>query len=629
MAAPTTAAITALFDTPFYTGGGVSSDVPGLFPVALDGHPYILDLHPDIRSERFTRTSIQTLRAQADASNLPSEASLNPEDLWRRASENWNHGAGQKYFDRKDSDDARFRTSKGVDPWTKWQLTLLPEAIVKKTSASTNLSLVAAGARLYMADNQTTRYTTTTSTSDDFAAVTGSPAAAITGITSDGVNVWIAYGASGLYHTTTALTAATQRVTDSVTGPIGYVRGRLLVADGSVLYNLTGNSVATTGAATKATLAPVTSMTYTHPNTNFVWVGFAETLGNIYAAGYAGDKSVIYRTAVRSDGTSLDVPVAAGELPDGEIVRSIQGYLGFILVGTDRGVRFATVDGAGNLTFGALIVTGGPVYCFEPQDRFVWFGWPNFDSTSSGLGRLDLSTFTQPLTPAYASDMMITGQAVPQAVVTFLNKRVFVVSGLGVYVETVNKVSTGTLDSGYITYGIHDAKVPMYLEVRCLPLVGTFGVSLAGDQEVFSALSGTPTTGITSFQFSAGQNQSSRFETRVTLSRASGSDTVGPTVIRLVLRSYPATLSGEKWVVPLVISESIVVQDQTRRFNPVTEIDFLRQIQIDHRLVTFQDGSQVHQVFLDDYEWRPHHQTVDGTGWEGTMTVMLKSLGSG
>ena len=613
--------ISTPLNTPFYQGGGISSDVPGLYPVAIDGHPFLIDM----KSGQFVEQSIPLLRNQADTANLPGEQSINPEDLWRRSSETWHHGAGQIHFDRKDSDDARFRTSKGMDVWTKWQLTLLNDAQIKRSTSATTPYLMVAGARLYLADTNTLKYTTTVSTSDDFSSVTGTPASAITGIASDGVNVWVSYGANGLYHTTTALTVGTQRITDAVSGPIAYLKGRLLIADSNVLYNPTANTTVTTGSTTKLGASSGGVALFTHPNANFTWVGFAEGPGNIYAAGYAGDKSLVYRTPIRADGTALDIPVVAGELPDGEIVRSIQGYLGYILVGTDLGVRFATIDGNGNLTFGSLIRTGQPVRCFEPQDRFVWFGWPNYDGTSSGLGRLDLSVFTAPLTPAYASDLMVTGQANTWSVVTFGNVRVFSVAALGVYVETTTKVASGTLDTGYITYGIHDGKVPMFVDVRHLALVGTVSGYLANDDGGFNLLGTNSTAGTTVSKFTGSQSQASKMELRLVMTGVTPST---PTVQRFSLRASPAATSGSITMLPILLYESEEVGLIIRDRDVKAEYNFLKTIVTDHRLVTLQVGLDVSAIFIDDYEWHPDHLTKDAAFWNGTMLLKLKALAS-
>src|SRR5688572_4888097 len=132
--------VSVAFGTPFFTGGTTTAEVPSRFDVALNGRPYMLDFRE--QGENMQRRSIQILRDQADTSDSPGEQSLNPEGLWRRSQESWERGAGQTYFDRRDSDPTRFRSSKGVDPFsTRWALGLLPDTASKRASANTNLLL--------------------------------------------------------------------------------------------------------------------------------------------------------------------------------------------------------------------------------------------------------------------------------------------------------------------------------------------------------------------------------------------------------------------------------------------------------------------------------------------------------
>jgi len=620
--------ITSLFDEPFYTGTGTSSEVPGLFPIGLGGHGYMIDL----KSNAYKRKSIPILRAQADVSNLPGEGAINPEDLWRRSQDSWHVGAGQTYLDRitggspytrKYSEDAQFRTSKGVNVWTKWQMSLLPDTAQAKSSANTNLYLVAAGSRLYETDGQTTNYTTdvTAGPPATWTAVTGTPAVAATAIASDGVNVYLGYGASGIYLTNTGSGAAASWITGTV-NLVRYAKGRLMATASNNLYNVT-TSVSTAGpTALPAAL-------YTHPNPSWTWVDIADGQGQIYAAGFAGDKSIIYRTAVKADGTALDIPVVAGELPDGEIVRSIQGYLGFVVVGTDLGVRFATIDGQGNLTFGQLI-PAGQCLCFEPQDRFVWFGWNNFDGTSTGLGRLDLSIFSAPLTPAFASDLMVTGAGAVLSVVTVfqgtgsVNRRVFTVSGMGVYVQTNAVVATGTLDSGFMTYGIPDVKVGMYADARTEPLpAGTsYTLLLSTDGGPFVNLGSEAVATSIGVTQPAGQIQGRRFELRIQLN---GTDSLSPTIVRSTFRAYPAPNRGHQWVVPLVFHEDISLPAQ-RSMDPQVELNFIDSLIQNRSLVTYQEGTDTHTVFVEDYEFTPYNPTRDGTFWNGICVVSLKEV---
>ena len=75
----------------FYTGSGVSQLVPDIFPVAIAGHPYLIDQ----KSGRFGRAFAARVRESVDQNNIPGEAPIYPHGLWRRAPVSWATGSGQ------------------------------------------------------------------------------------------------------------------------------------------------------------------------------------------------------------------------------------------------------------------------------------------------------------------------------------------------------------------------------------------------------------------------------------------------------------------------------------------------------------------------------------------------------
>jgi hypothetical protein len=590
------------FSDPYYTGESRSTDVPGRYHCSIGGHAYMIDT---ARLQEFTRRGIPLLREQADNTGAPGEQTLSPEELWRRSQDDWSHGAGQTHLDRKDSDNQRFRSSKGIDVWTKWQMGLLPDTTQVRASTNTGLELAAVGSRLYVIDGAALAYSTNGTT---FTAVTGLPAAAPTSIATNGFDVWTAHGASGVYATNRTTGASTSYNAVAAT-LVGYVKGRLMAANGASLYNITASGTAPAAL-------------YTQPNTDWRWTGFAEGSNAIYAAGFSGDKSLVYRTAVKQDGTALDIPIVAGELPDGEIVRSISGYLGFILLGTDKGVRFAAADASGNLTIGALIRTTQPVHCFEGQDRFVWFGWSNYDGTSTGLGRLDLTVFISSLTPGYASDLMVTGQGVVRSVVTFGNKLYLTVDGLGVYAQSVNLVASGTLDTGLISYGLPDLKTAVYLDVKLAAAVDTNNAYLSVDGKGFALVGQRAGSAVAPFV--VGEMSGETFEIRHELVNTGG-DATGPTVTRWTLRSYPRPSQGEQFFVPVLLHERVETRAGSEHYDPTEEFEFLVGLRESKRLVTYQIGSASHTVTVDDALFQYSHLTKNGRAWNGTALLRLKS----
>ena len=121
---------------------------------------------------------------------------------------------------------------------------------------------------------------------------------------------------------------STKAVTDVAYGvefnALGYAKGRLCVganASSDLWFDPSGNN-------------PTAS--FTHPDGNFRWTGFASGQNAIYCAGSSGQKSMVYKVTLKSDGT-LDTPVVAAELPIGEQIKSLSSYLGFILIGTNDG----------------------------------------------------------------------------------------------------------------------------------------------------------------------------------------------------------------------------------------------------------------------------------------------------
>ena len=601
--------ISLLLDDPFYGTLPLSALVPGVFPVALNGRPYFIDTKY-AGSDGWGRRSIPLLRDQADTSDRPGEQSLSRDGTWRRSTESWHRGAGQEWNDRDESDAYRFRSSKGINVWEKWGLTLLSDTAQRRSSSNTNLELVTAAdangaAYLYASDGEEVYYSADGSTFSASLIFDGEAAQSVKSLASTGDYVYAALGTAGIHRT--AVGAATSaHYSDLSATLIAYVKGRLMAANGGAIYNVTAS-----GAAPAAL--------YTHPLAAWRWVGFAEGQGHIYAAGYSGDKSLVYRTAVKADGTALDVPIVAGELPDGEVIRGIRSYLGFILLGTNNGVRFAQADSNGNLEIGALIETDSAVYAFEGQDRFVWFGWTDYDAASTGLGRLDLTQFNGSA-PAYASDLMATGQGSVTSIATFGDKRYFAVSGLGIYGETTTPVASGSLDSGVITYDLPDPKVAMFVDVRHDPLSGSISPSLAVDGGLFSTLATHSDVGSTGFSTSAGERSGERFELRLTLT-PSGSD--APVVTRLSLRSRPATARGRYFFAPLLLHETVEVKGGDQAVNPLRELEAIEGLTETAIPVLYQEGARTFSVIVEDYEWKPSHLTRNGDFWNGTCVVKL------
>lgn len=609
------------FGAAFYGGAGTSSLTPGLFPIALNGSPYMVDmLNPQFP---FRRDSLPLLRAQADSSSVPGESTLSPESSWRRASESWHRGAGQSYFDRPDSDSYRFDTSKGVDPWTKYQLTLLNGTTLAVAATGSNLYIAVAGSYLYFSDGTGVKYTTDGST---FTTVTAFGTGNVVGLASDGKFVWAAKQA-GVFQIDTSSTPGTAaRIAQPVSGQtlngVWWNKNRLFASQSNgAIYNV--NDTTDKVMAHSASVNPVVvSLTAR----GFTWT--SATGGNAYhyLGGFQGDKSLIYKTQLAEDASALTVGVVAGALPDGERLQVMVEYLGIMVLGSDLGVRLASIDSEGNLIIGGLVEIPNPVYSLEPQNRFVWYGWTNYDSTSTGLGRLDLSEFTATLTPAYASDLMATTQGTVQAVATWSDKRVFTVNGVGLYVEdTATPVSEGTLTSGAAGFGIVDPKVAVFLDVLHSAEPGTIRLAIKYDNDDFLEVSTHDTSGdVTDPPTFLNGIKAIEFQVRTTLVPSGSSS---PELKRWVLRAYPAPVRLSRWQVPVMLYDQLLLGSTDYGFDVAEEYRRLVDLHSEQIVFQYQEGLNTFTVVMDDFTWMPEKASGVTLGsHQGILVAQLRQL---
>lgn len=612
------------FDTPFkgglsfYTGKGNTSLVPDVFPIAINGRPYMIDT----KSGQFGRRFDQRVRDSQDSSTAPGEAAINPQGLWRRGQASWHYGAGQRLADDSEQQDYRFYKSKGINPWVKGQLTLLNDTKVSfsHTGANTdNLYLTLADGELYYCVNQSVYYTTTPfATSPSATAVTGTPAAKIQAMASDGTNVYFTVpGTStsyGLWKVVASTHTASNVSNGHQFGAIGYVKGRLIVAG------------AGTDSAKLWTDPSGTNPTayYTHSNSSWTWVGFAGGQNAIYAAGYAGATSVIYRITLTSAG-ALDTPVAALELPIGEVVTSISSYLGYVLLGTNRGVRVCTTDSASGLVAGSLIPTSGSVYGFSSVDRYVYFTWSNYDGVSGGLGRLDLSTYTAVNTPAFATDLMYTSVSDVQAVAVYDSKPVFTISGVGVVAQdTANIVASGSIEVGTYRWGIPDRKFAPRFDTRVAPLVGSVEVFTSLDDATYLSIGSHTGSGETEHTYLATETKFIEASYKIVLTRDSG--TTGPTLKRWMARAYAAPTRSRFITVPVIVHQWVHVQGKDFACDVEAERDALEDLVLNPRIVTYQERGDTYSVIVEDVEWQPLKSSTHDWLWEGTAVVTMRTI---
>jgi len=600
----------------YYSGTGSSELVPDIYPIAINGRPYLLD----VLSNEFSRVFDARVRDSVDQSTEPGEASLNPQGLWRRSQSSWHYGAGQQYADTADAEAFRFNTSKGVNPWTRGRLTLLSDTSQALSSANSNLYMVTASSRLYLSDGQNVKFTTDLSS---FTTVTGTAASNIYSLASDGYSVFYSYANGDIDQTNAGISTSSAYITGIEAGKMGYVKGRLMVGGQGVdkhrLWNIT-----TTPTSSANNPSPL----FSHPNTNFEWVGFAAGQNQIYCAGFAGNKSFVYKTAVKADGTSLDIPTVAAELPLGETITAIHGYLGYVVIGLQDGFRFCSADDNGNLVVGPRIVLSGQVDEFAGIGKYIYFSYKNFDSTSTGIGRMDISVFVSTNQPAYASDLMVTGQGAIPDVHEFGNQPVFTVAGLGLYKQhATNLVSSGYLESGIFRWGVPDPKIVAKLDIRALPLDGSVTLAISNDNGAYNSFTTWSTSDAKEATIEGLEDKAFEAEIKVTLTR-DAAGTAGPILTRFMARAFVASLRSQIFTVPLLMHHRLQIQGKEYWQDVDTEMGYLRDLVDTPKVVTYQENQETFPVVVENVQFRIRqlnyaHQEND---FEGTAIVVMRSV---
>lgn len=627
------------FEAPYNTStGSVSPAVPALMDFSIGGRAYKADTNfVPFRAQSFHSESLPPIADKTDITNIPGEASVNTQGLWRRAMDDWSAGAGQPFHDRKASMDNRFRASKGINPWTQWYATLLPDTAAAVGPTSSTTQVLTVGARVYVLDGSTVKFSTNLSSWTTVTGITGTPLC----LTTDGYFVYIACGSNGIYISNVTVSSAASWVTGTVNF-VWYVGGQLMAATNNLLYNVTLSNTASATA-----LASASTLLMTHPNTQFVWSVACAGNAWIYIGGTTSNNTanvqgLVYCTQENSGGTALTPPVVAATLTGGEQLYCLYAYANFICLGTNLGARLCKTLGvndpggssnAGLLQLGPIVPTliqqvSKPVKCMVGNFRFIYFGWSNYDTTSTGIGRMDLSTFIDVQAPAYTSDLMVSGAGEVISMDWFNGSPVFVVSGLGLYSQASTLVASGSIDVGIEEYGLPDDKIAVYMDFDAVGQ-GNVGASISVNDGATTYVVPSQNVSNQLVQLSLPYLRGGRFETTVTLTPNAGL-TVGPTLRRYMTKSLPAVVAPSMHYVAMDMHSTIEAgMLQGIRIDPYAEWQYLDNLRKAQTPVLYCEGASFQVmviVFSIDRGIWTQRGLADGGGFNQKFVVALRSL---
>ena len=604
------------------------------YDVALGGMPFIYA----VSDERpYIRQTAPFNKPQFDNNQEPGEQSLT--GWWIRSQSSFHSGTGIKFYDPSGGETTahRFADSSNVDVWTKGQVTLLKETTNTSTSSgiyklisnvSTNTDVVTA----FIPTSSTIKDITTTGSTNTTYATTSS---AIIDVVSNGNTLFIA-DATRIYYQTIGATGALNNHynTGNAKVKMGWVKQRLVAGIGTSIYELTGALGTTT----------LPTATYTHPNASWTWSSISEGGSAIYAAGYAGIESAIYKFTLNTAGVmpTLTSGIVAAKLPSGEYVNKIESYLGYLVIGTNKGVRVASIsDTTGDLSYGPLIIEAANTGLdFAFRDRFVWVtgsigGCP-------GLYRIDLGNELETLRFAYATDTFLSGVGGYATSVDFLGNSdqiAFTTSGSnGIAIQSTTVLAeTGYIKTGKIRYGTLEPKNFKRLIAR-----GSFTVGETLLSSVVTNAGGTETefdhigysSNVSPVEVITNQPEDAQefLAYKFTLSRDATDTTLGPT-----FKGYQAKSTIATPRVRLIKFPVYCFDTETDKYNTLVgyegrafdRIRLLEDIEKTGDVITWQDLSigESQQAVIEEVSFTrmtPPDRRFDGFG--GIIEITIRTV---
>jgi hypothetical protein len=298
-----------------------------------------------------------------------------------------------------------------------------------------------------------------------------------------------------------------------------------------------------------------------------------------------------------------------------------------------------------------LVATEGPVLCFEGQDRFVWFGVttpdqvipqvqpsadPRLIVNECGLGRADLSTFTDPLTPAIAADMSLDIPGIAWGVATYgatsqeRGWRVFCVEAgenSGVYSETLDLAPEGYLTQGGMTFGSTDKKMGLYAQAYHEPLAGgSIHIDVNYDQKGWLEIGSSTSPGQTRIGNMPLGEPFDKLELRARLHRDDADPTKGPILTRLEVRALNVPGKATEWGIPLMLADDYSYDDTVEDRDLQSDQDLLMELIESRRPFVYREGNRKWSLYATGFRWIPTHLNIDGNSYNGVFLLEAREI---
>ena len=646
------------------------------FDMAIGGLPFIMAVTD---STPYKRQTAEFRVQRVDQMRDPGEHTLGGSGYWTRSQSSWHYGEGVLFAEPMEGSDAevrfRYRDSYGIDVWTPGEVSLLNKTTLVQafsgkckvdTGADTSgvAFLVATDMAPRVAQTNAIYKITSGGTSTALVTFASISNETILGTTSDGTYLYVATTA-GMYDIKLSDgTTHKQYTYDSLTlaqVSLRYVKNRVVAGFGFTNGTYSAYELLFPDKGAGAASDIKKSMTASHGTfidgsdimpTNWVWAGVTEGTNAIYLGGYAGDHSKIFKLQVDNTG-ALGTLITAATMPRGEIVLSLYTYLGsYLMIGTNKGARVATLDQNGDMQYGPLVFTNANgVYDFEGRDSYIWAGNTNGINTNSGTERINLG---QPITlsgnPAQASfsgvyaratDVFasgITGTVNAVRIIGDNNQVAFAVTGSGVWLQhPTDLVETGQIRCSRIRYDTMENKAWKRIRIRTTDDLADgdieiFKIGPTTDTVITTLYEGNPTTAdidLGDAYTTAGPDASFK----LILTRNSTDATAGPVVVGIAVKALPTPTRARVLQIPLFCYDKetdktgnmIGYEGYSReRLNALETIEANGQTVI---LQDFNQGGEPTEVIIDQVTFtRSTPANRNYTGFGGIITLIARTV---
>jgi hypothetical protein len=498
--------------------GGLFTVTVEDFDIAVGDLPFLMyagSEHP------YERDTAPWQKDQVDQAREVGEQSLT--GWWLRSQANFHGGDGIRFIEPLlgPGSETRFRDSRGVDVFSEpGEVTLLPEMVERRSLSATNVEVVASGTRVLIRDGGTLEVWN----GSTFSTVTGTSNAEGLDYTGSVFLVGHSIAISTLgADSGTSLTALWTNAPDPVK-PF-WLKGRIFAAAGRSIYELTMAGGDMSGET------PL----YTHPDPNWEWVGITETSGAVWAAGRSGVRSDVHVITIGDDG---ETPALTGatvkiQLPTGETINAIRGYLNFLILATSEGVRVALTEG-NQAALGPLVFRDEAAHSLFAYGDYVWAGLANGLTRKIDLG----NEIGGDLLFAWANDL--EGDGIIRSMTWFNDELVLAGGAGGLFTPGVNRVESGYLTTGFTRFATLENKHIQNVMVSANATLGSITVAVGSDDPLMQvvtlqAFNGSRDVGLTPLNQLA-----QRVSLRFALNRSATNPTAGPVFRSYQLRAFPS-----------------------------------------------------------------------------------------